>query len=283
MNNINEIEFPDSWDEVLPSEFYHILKLRNKLMNVKGVTLADIKLDWCRFVIQNRGIRPVNKQTDYYLLIYKLSQTLEWMWRVDDEGVVELTFTTTANLFPEWKNLRGPLSHGADLSFSEFRHAVILFNQYNETHEPELLDCLVGILYRKKGPFYGKKNFDGRYREDFMPARIDLYASRVRVMPAHLKYGVYLWFAYFCEYLLSGEFIVDGSQVCFAPVFERKKDDSQSDMQSIGMNSILFSIAESHIFGKVSETDEQPLLKIMLKLLDDKQRADYLLNKTKKS
>ena len=61
MSDINEIEFPDCWDEVLPSEFYQILKLRHKLMNVKGVTLADVKLEWCRFVIQNRGIRPVNK------------------------------------------------------------------------------------------------------------------------------------------------------------------------------------------------------------------------------
>lgn len=250
-------------------------------MNQKGISLADVKLEWCRFVVHNRGVRAAKGKTDYYLLVYELSQTLDWMWRVNEEdGSVELTFNSTQNLLPEWKNLRGPLSHGSDLTFAEFRHAVNMLNAYNTGKDEQYLLYLVGILYRRPGKRIGKADFDGLYREEFNPARIDFYASRVRMMPAYLQWGVYAWFAYFCEYLLSGAFICDGAEVCFSPVFEkREKDTTGTEAQSIGMNSILFSVAESGIFGNVADTDNTLLLKVMLKLLDDKQRADAMLSK----
>lgn len=277
----NNVIFPDCWEEVLPCEWQYLLKLRYKLMTQPGVTLKDIKVEWCRFVLHNRGARPDKSKTDFLCLIYELSNTLDWMWKVNSDQSIELTFNSTANLLPRWGKLVGPLSHGGDLTFAEFRHAVILFNQYNETQEPIYLSCLVGMLYRKPAHKVSKKAFNGQYRENFVPARIDLYASRVNSMPQWVQYGVYVWFAHFCDYLLTGDFIVEGSQVCFAPVFERKKDSDGDHSQSLGMNAILFSVAESGIFGKLDEADQQPLLRIMLKLLDDKQRTESLMSKTK--
>lgn len=270
-----DVIFPDCWEEVLPSEWQYLLKLRHKLMTQKGVTLKDVKIEWCRFVLHNRRFRQDVGKTDFLILIYELSNTLDWMWGVNDDQFIELTFNSTVNLLPRWGKLVGPLSHGGDLTFAEFRHAVILFNQYNATQESIYLSCLVGMLYRKPGKNVGKKTFDGQYREEFNPARIDLYAKRIEVMPEWVQYGVYAWFAHFCDYLLTGEFIVDGSQVCFSSIFERKKEsEGDNQSQNLGMNAILFSVAESGIFGNLDEADKQPLLRIMLKLLDDKQRAE---------
>ncbi|WP_321424864.1 hypothetical protein [uncultured Bacteroides sp.] len=277
-----ELEFPDCWEELFPAEWMYLLKLRKKLISKKGIALADIKMEWCRFVLSNRGMRAHGK-SDYYLLIYDLAQTLDWMWRANEEDEsVEVIYSSTKNLLPEWKNLRGPLSHGSDMTFGEFRNAVTMMNGYNESHEPEMLQALVGILYRRPGKKIGKADFDGKYREDFLQERINFYASRVKCIPEHIQWGIYAWFANFCEYLLTGSFIIDGAAICFSPIFERqKKEDGEviTSSQNIGLNSILFSVAETGIFGDAEDTDNTLLLKVMLKMLDDKQRADAMLTK----
>ena len=105
----------------------------------------------------------------------------------------------------------------------------------------------------------------------------------VEHMPVWMRWGIYAWFSYFCEYLFSGTFIIDGLELCFGPVFSRgrDKDARQNDVQSLGMNSILFSVAESGVFGNARATDDTLLLRVMMKLLDDRQRADELMRNLK--
>lgn len=273
-----EIEFPECWEELYPCEWVYLLKLRHKLINQEGISLADIKREWCRFVLKNRGIRS-RETVDYYLLIYNLALTLDWMWSESEDGTtVGITFTSTQNLLPEWKNLKGPLSHGSDLTFAEFRTAVTMMNRYVESQDLNMLRALCGILYRRPGKKVGKKDFDGRYREEFNQARIGFYADRVRMMPVHILFGIYAWFAYFCNYLMTGTFIIDNEEISFAPLFRRSSGDQHSE-QNLGMNGILFSVAETGIFGNVDKTDDTLLIRLMLKLLDDYQKAKAMTKK----
>jgi hypothetical protein len=275
-----EIEFPDCWEELTASEWVYLLRLRRKLETQKGLTLIDIKREWCRFVLHGRGCRPKIKK-DYYLLIDKLAQSLTWMWVESEDGKqVGLDFNSTKNLLPTWQQLRGPLSHGGDLTFSEFRVAIALMNEYNQTHAPETLQMLCGVLYRRQGAKFGTAYFDGNYREEFNPARMDLYAAAVQMMPEYIRWGVYAWFAYFCEYLLTGVFIIEGTEVCFAPVFERSGSDTGTTGQNLGLHAIGLSVAESGVFGNAEQTDRTLLLKIMLKLLNDYQRVEMIRKKT---
>ena len=101
----------------------------------------------------------------------------------------------------------------------------------------------------------------------------------LRKMPDYMQWGIYVIFAYFCEYLQTGEFIIDGSTVSFAPLFT--SDGSSRPNQSIGMNAIRFTVAESGVFGSAEQLDRTPLLQVMLKVLDDKQRAEDLLKRNK--
>ena len=197
------------------------------------------------------------------LLVAMVADTLEWMWLVDDEaGCISLHFDTTRNLLPEYKGLRGPQSHGGDLTFGEFRAATAAMNLYTEDHLPSDLLALVAVLYRFPDP---------------------VMRDVQRVMPDWLQWGVYAWFARFCEYLLTGEFIIDGQTVTFAPVFGRRdKDGERPSGQDLGLNSILYTVAESGVFGTATETDRTPLLRVLLKLLDDKQRADELMKRYNK-
>lgn len=271
-----EVEFPNCWEELTPSEWQYLLKLRGKLEKDNRVSLVDVKREWTRFVLRGRKYPESLKSVDGLLLIDALSETLDWMWKEHENGVIELTFDVTDQLFPQWHRFRGPKSHGADLSFGEFRHAMAYCNGYTKEHRSELLTALCGILYRKVGD-----RRKGQYREPFSPDLIQIYANRIYAMPDHLKWGVYAWFSSFCRFLTEGTFILDGNEVCFAPIFARSKSDEPAD-QSLGLNSILFSVAESGVFGSVKDTDDAPLLRVLLKLLDDHNKVEALRKDLKK-
>ena len=273
-----DIEFPDCWEEVKPDEWVHLLKLRALLMTRRGLMLEDVKRAWCDFVLRNRGLKRRDKKEKRLLLIDRLAGTLDWMWREETEGDhrwISLTFDSTQNLLPEWKDLRGPQSHGADLTFGEFRAATAAMNLYTEDHLPSDLLALVAVLYRRPGS-------DGK-RLPFDTDELPQYMKAAQGMPDWLQWGVYAWFASFCEYLLTGQFVIDGQTVSFTPVFGRRdKDGPRPSGQDLGLNSILYTVAESGVFGTAADTDRAPLLRVLLKLLDDKQRADELLKRYKK-
>ncbi|KAA6318047.1 hypothetical protein EZS27_031895, partial [termite gut metagenome] len=106
--------------------------------------------------------------------------------------------------------------------------------------------------------------------------RMGLYADQIQIMPEHIQWGIYAWFAYFCEYLLTGTFIIEGTEVCFAPIFAHSDSDAGGSEQNLGLHAIGLSVAESGVFGNAEQTDRTLLLKIMLKLLNDHQRAQAL-------
>ena len=274
MHKRQMIDFPEYWEEVTPQEWAYLLLMREKLVTLPGVTLQDIKRAWCFFVLRRRA--NMAKGLQLMLLVDQLAESLDWMFRVHPEdNTIELTFETTVNLLPVWRDFVGPASHGADLTFGEFRHAVTAYNRYTEDHQPEDLLALCAILYRRR-----VKNKGAWLRQPYNPDRLDKNMAALRKMPAYLQWGVYAWFGYFNRYLMSEEFIIDGSQVSFAPLFAHQAAAGPAH-QNIGLNAIRFSVAESGVFGNSEETDNTSLLQVMLKLLDDHQRAEDLLSRTK--
>ena len=276
MKKMKIIDFPDCWEEVRPEEWAYLMKLRHQMATRKGISLLDVKRAWCDFVLMRRGIKAHG--TRGMLLVDQLADTLEWMWLVDDEeGCISLRFNTTKNLLPYYKGLIGPASHGADLTFGEFRTATAAMNLYTQGHQPNDLLAMVAVLYRGKDKRTGRRQ---AFDTDELPR---LMEDVLDIMPGWLQWGVYAWFAYFCEYLLSGLFVIDGEEITFSPVFTRRDpSESRSSAQDLGLNSILYTVAESGVFGTANETDRTPLLRVLLKLLDDKQRADEMLQKIKK-
>ena len=273
------INFPDCWDELTTDEWVYLLDLRHALQTRRGISLQDVRRAWCYYVLAHRGYKFHRNRalhTDEMNLIERLTGTLDWMWLIDDEeGCVSLNFRTTKNLLPKWKQLRGPASHGADLTFGEFRAATAAMNLYTQDHMESDLLALVAILYRRPGA-------DGK-RLPFDTDRLPEYMRAAKTMPPHLQWGVYARFAYFCEYLLTGAFVIDGNEVNFAPVFGRREPNApQASGQDLGLNSILYTVAESGVFGTADDTDRTPLLRVLLKLLDDKQRADEMMKRIKK-
>ena len=94
-------------------------------------------------------------------------------------------------------------------------------------------------------------------------------------------WGIYAWFAYFCEYLTCGVFILDGEEICFAPLFARnEKGGTRNENSNAGgsLAQICNTLAESRVFGTAKEVDHTLLFDVMRKLLQDY----YALQRLKK-
>lgn len=279
----NEIEFPSCWEEVHPAEWQKLLKLRERLMTEEGISLMDVQRKWTEFVLKRRGLNSLGSAQGL-ILINDIAQTLDWQWQTTaittEDGrngiQIALTYDSLVNLLPCYGPLFGPASYGADLTFGEFRRAITAMNNYTQEHDEISLLALCGILYRKVEKVDGVKQ-----RIPFKQALLSNYMQAATRIPEHLRWGIYAWFSNFCEYVYTGTFIIDGKEICFAPLFERSKSDDGNvgNSQDLGMTSILYSVAESGVFGNADQTDNTLLLSVLMKMLNDKQHIDQLKKK----
>jgi hypothetical protein len=289
-----EIDFPDCWEELTPPEWLYLLRLCARAAAIEGTTAHDIRLCWCRYVLKRRmnlrmsvssrmrSLVQQERRRDYLLLLGELADTLGWMWQRDDAAGTEwLYFHTTTNLLPSFKGLVGPQSHAGSLTFGEFRHALMWLKRYDDTHNPTELAALCGTLYRPAD-------------EPFFAARTGTYIDRAAVLPRYVQGGIRLWFSYLCSYLTTGVFIVDDTEVCFAPLFDRPRlPEAQGDEEPVdadtdpadgqprggGFTEVLLTMAESGVFGTAREVDEAPLLHVLMKMLMDYRKLEELKKK----
>lgn len=271
---------PECWEELTPTQFKYLLKNIFVMMSSDDISKDDVLNDFADYLCGRLHFANKSKKLDYLLLVRKAATVLEWIFQTSPtDNEITVDFCTTQNLLPKIGKLVGPQSAGFDIRFGEYRKACWMYNNYTLNHDVESLDGLVGILYRSPSPSASLRHprkFNGDYREPFNEYSLERYAKRVKHWPEYIKWGVYLWFSYFCRYLMTGEFDIDGNEVSFAPLFSSGGDPDGKKDESLGMTSVLFSLAESRTFGTVDDTDNALLFKVMLKLLNDHKTAQNL-------
>lgn len=279
--------FPEFWDELKEKDWKDMLLLRQQLIDKpkEGLSVFDVRCEAVRCLLLNRGIRARMSDDKYFLLVRKAANKLYWLWKEAD-GKLELTYRTTVNLLPRWDRLIGPVSHGGDLVFGEFKDAITLCKAYDNAmrENPDgnnemILRQLAGLLYRLRDGKVKKHVRRVAYDADGAEAQL----ARGNRLPSWFVWGVYAWFSFFCEYLATGIFIIDGEEVCFAKVFgSDKKANASNESNNIGLNSIALTLSESQVFGDFDDVMHTPLMRVMLKLLHDRNQAEHIEKEIKK-
>jgi hypothetical protein len=269
------VEIPECYSELTTRQYKYLLRKFWRIMYDDSIDTLDIQRDMADYLLGRRKFINPYKREQYLLLVNEVASTLSWMFEERDNQL-QLAFDTTYNLIPKFGKYLGPQSHGVDLRFGEFRTASDIMMQYKDDDDTDILDALVGVLYRKPNKGINKPSFDGNFREPFNKHHIERYARRVNHLPDVYKYGIYLWFANFCQFLISGEFNIEGRDISFAPIFgsgTKSDSDTKQTEDKLGMLSILFTLADAGTFGNVEQTDNAPLLDVMCKLLNDYNTA----------
>lgn len=277
------ITLPSDWSELTEADWREALKIRQTVATVDHQwTLEDVRTETACALLKNRGLKPQVNNPQYLALVSQIAESLTWLWQEHD-GSLSLVYRSTENLLPkvqhgtgkahrEWL---GPLSHGADMTFGEFRMATAILRQYEQQPEnPRHLMVLAGLLYRPAATDE-QKAFSGDRQMLRQPYDWDDFMAkeeRGKQMKPWQRWGIYAWLAYFCEYLTTETFIIDGVEVCFAPLFGKSASTGSagsSGSQGNSLQQICLTLAETHVFGTARDVDRTPLLTVMQKLLHD--------------
>lgn len=272
-NRQRYIEIPDTWQELTAADWRELLKIRQKVVDNGGrYSELDIKTETARVLLKNRGVKLQLNNPNYVQLVGQVAASLGWLWHADGT-VISLVYKDTRNLLPKVREWLGPADHGQDLTFGEFRMAFSVLKNYEQHPSERDLNVLAGLLYRTEA----SEQLQHERQLRRTPYDWDTFEQKERrgeQMERWQVWGIYAWFAYFCEYLATGTFVIEGCEVCFAPLFASganggNESHQPHQPQGNSLQQICLTLAESHVFGTARDVDNTPLLTVMQKLLMD--------------
>lgn len=279
------ITLPEDWDELTPEDWRELLRIRHVVASTDiQWTVEDVRIESARALLKNRGVRQQINNPQWLKLVADLARSLTWLW-TEEQGLLSLVYRSADNKLPAVTvgrgkaavRLTGPAPYGYDLVFGEFRQAVQHLKNYErptgETdadrieYRTKALCALAGLLYRPEAS--EEQRHQGLLRQPYDWDSLDEKIRRGRLMKPWQMWGIYAWFAYFCEALTTETFVIEGEEVCFAPIFEHREGPAKGEDSSGGLSQICLTLAETHVFGTAREVDRTPLLTVMQKLLHD--------------
>lgn len=168
----------------------------------------------------------------------------------------------------------GPSEALTNTEFGEYVTALNAYVDFSNTGEEADLDTLVGALYRpkrKKGKIYNLRD----QRIDFDKNAVPYYSKKVTKIPFSQKYAIYLFFSACQQFIvtsneleLSGGVIVDLS-ILFKP-------NNSKGPKGIGMAGVVYSLAESAVFGDAEKTAKQNTYDVLLRMVQTYLQAKNL-------
>lgn len=289
------VTLPSDWDELEPADWRELLRMRQQMID-KGLqlTVGDVRIETARMLLKNRGVKTQVNNQQYLVLLSQIADGLDWLWKEEDGGL-SLTLRTCRQLMPKIQHGKdrqretwvGPMDFGQDILFGEFRMAIALMKEMNNPEQTATsMQALAGLLYRPAATDEQKQAVRewSLVRQPYDWDTISEKIERGGKMKPWQVWGIYAWFAYFCEALTTEDFTVEGEDVCFRPLFSDGDGEgvAKSGGKGGSLSQICHTLAESHVFGTARDVDRTPLFSVMLKLLHDYQALIRMKQQMKK-
>ncbi len=288
------LQYASCVEELSPSQFTHMMKLL--LMQQAGeISIHDFRV---LFVMHLLSVR---KSYRYYLLsqaekdlvndgVNQLAKSLDSFYSdAEEDGklIKRLDLNFIKQMLPQIKNLYGPDDALTNVSFFEYKEAFRAYSSFIKTSDEEDLNELIAILYRPRPALYAiRKRFadsDIPSRIAFMPGKygkLERRKNKIKNIPSRLKIAVYLWFGNCVNFLSTGYPNVDGNTIDLSVLFSAKPEN---ETPGIGLTGVLFSLAESQVFGDVQKTGETNLYDVMARLYQLKTDYDSATSNSRKT
>lgn len=175
---------------------------------------------------------------------------------------------------PLWKTYYGPVEAFQNVKGGEYTSALKIFIQFKATGDLELLYELVATLYRPKKPFHFitqyLPKYDGDCRVKYNPYQMEKRIKAFKTAPMGFIYGVYLYFASMQIFISSAEVPWGDKVLDFSILFTGGGDAPQIEASDIGLDSVLFAMAESGAFGDFDKIQQLPFWTMMIKMYDSR-------------
>jgi hypothetical protein len=228
----------------------------------------------------NSNKKLTEEEENKYANAYRLSELIDTFFDENEEHQKIIKQNFIHNPIPTFKPLLttyyGPQDLLSNMKFGEYTDALRLFNQINATGQMELLFPFVAILYRKKKSFIFFRKWLNKYNGDsrlsYNQASVDARAKVFENVPIGFIYGVYLLFGSFQKFLATAEIQWGSSSLNFAIIFNAEGSDDPETIPGLGMDSVMFAISESNVFGNKKQLNDTPLIEVLIRMYDIRKR-----------
>ena len=274
------IDFPSEIDEMNQDQYlgYILLVLQyisgtidaNKFKTRLVQKLLDIRMSFKYSLMNNLDKGFCNAE------IVRLSDLMDCFieeYQKKGKPVKSFKLKSVRNFVPEILGYHGPRDAFENLTYCEYRTAREYFRLFAENGEDNDLNHLVAVLYRPAKPGWFIRRYlhgsDGEIRVAFVsksnPLLLQRRVKRIAKVPFHIRYSVFLYFSGCEDFLKSGKPVIDGIELDFSSLYKEKDSEDVSD-GNVGLIGLLYSIAETGVFGTIEQTDNQNIWDIMVRV-----------------
>lgn len=225
------------------------------------------------------NMKPVKRNQvdeEKHSKIYQCSELINTFFETNEEKERVIKMHYINNPIPEFLNnvtiYVGPENEFNNVKFGEYVDALQYYIDFNDTKEPIYLYRLLAVMYRPKTLLYNLSYKRELYDESKVEKRSKLF----KYQHIGIVYGFYLYFASFQKYVSSAKLFIQGNEIDLSVLFEQtSKKVKQSDLPGLGMKGVMFSMAESGVFGDLEKVRQAPLWEVLIRMYDIvKRNAD---------
>ncbi|MHC1707431.1 MAG: hypothetical protein AB9842_07905 [Bacteroidales bacterium] len=269
-------EIPADITELSPEQYLDFVELFLMLTHEK-ISYHELRIKLLdRLVGFSKPLRKLKPEQKETVLseIYRLSEIMDsFVHFVESEGSQKpwINLTLVKNLVPEIRTrsrtLYGPADALTDLSFFEYIDAHNHYSEFLNTASEESLDKLIAVLYRPEIEHYKrarqKEDFDGQRRVKYNSGSVEARAKELAFLPYPVKFGIFLFYHGCEDFLRDGEISLGDSRIRLSVLYEYPE---VTDSDDTGLVGVLYTLAESQVFGNAQQTADTNLYDVMVRL-----------------
>lgn len=273
---------PSDLSECNAKEYVDICELIFKMMCGK-LTIEEFRVHGIYKLMNMKPLSEMllpDQEQIKFANLHELSLLMDGFFDIDEQNQKVIKQNYIHNPVPAfkplWINYYGPTNQFANITFGEYNDALRLFLQFNTSGDVDLLYQMAAILYRPKKPFHfiqkRLNSYDGDIRIKYNSNHVEKRAKTFKYAPYGFVYGVYLLFASFQKIVSTATLPWAGRNLDLSILFTPDSSDITIDIgkDDIGMDSLMFAMAESGVFGSPKELANTNLWIVLVRMYDSR-------------
>lgn len=295
MNLIEIIELDLSFDlptrveELTQDQYLSFLRL---LESGEFETEDELKLEMLyAFSPLEKSKKPLNKEA--YNNLFQLVELLDDFFETQEiEGktyrspVTETVKSMVREFTYEHQVYAGPDDALINGTIKEFVDCFSAYQDYQKSKDNDCLRRLAAILFREK---VDEKTAleTGDLRVKYNPNKLNRNTQLFENLPIEYLKSTYYFFSAFLSYIMNNEVNIGGENISLRILFKgdpTQKKSSKVNLPGTGFVGVLFTVAESGVFGNMKSLESTNMWTVFARLYQvQRDRLEELANSNKNS
>ncbi|MCH8491442.1 MAG: hypothetical protein LAT81_16175 [Oceanicaulis sp.] len=257
-----KIDYPESIEEMNPEQYLKFIEL-GLHYKTERISKAQLKTKLvyilCNFYHDKRKwkkMEQIDELVNFNSNIFHIGETLESLFDGDDLRMGSVLCLIPTINFKKRKYV-GPGDALNELTFGQYMDAFSHYQNYGETKDIESLKRLFVTLYR---PTDRRTKRPVEYNSD----NVESEARAINKMDFRYLLAALWFFEASLYYYRHDAITIDGNEIDFSLLYNKSGPSGKS--QGAGLKDVLFTVAESGVFGSINKARKAKFLDVMLRL-----------------